>query len=136
MTVIETESLGLPLHHLLVLRYCRLSYHTASSPSLLLGESNPASFPEYKAHGSIMTLGSSSSWGIFLARSLGLLNLNSHLLVVLLWLVKCHPFTQDTESPFGTYKQENLPPVFGQVFHIRNKAAVERLGWGGVKGKT
>lgn len=127
------ESLYLPRHRLPVLRYCRLSPHTASSPSLLLGESSPASFPEYKAHSFSKTLGCSSSWGISLARSLGLLKLNSHLFGVLLWLVKCHLFTQDTEPPFRRCKQESLPPLFGQVFHIWNKAAVEGLGWSGVK---
>lgn len=132
--VTNTESLSLPFH-LLVLRYCRLSHHTAPSPSSLLRESGTASSPEHQAHGSSKPLGSLSSWSISLVSSLGLLNLNSHLLGALLQLVKCHPLTQDAKSPFRRCKQENLPPHFGQAFHTWNKAAVESWGWGGAKGK-
>lgn len=45
------------------------------------------------------------------------------------------PYTQDAESPFRRCEQENLPTPFGQAFHTWKKAAVESLGWGGVKGK-
>lgn len=130
MIVTDTESLS-PSLHLLVLRRC------CSLPILASGAVQHFKTPDHHAHGSSKPSSrrSSSSWGISLANSLGLLNLNSHLLGVLLWLVKWHPLTQDTESPFRRCEQENLPPPFGQAFHSWNQAAVESLGWGGVKGK-
>ena len=124
--VADTESLG-PPRHLLV--YCRLPHHTAPSPSSLLGGSSTASSPERQAHGSNKPLGSSSSWGISLASSLGLSGLSTHLLGVLLRPVQCHPLTRDAESPCWRCERENLPPPFCQAFCIWIKAAVESLRW-------
>lgn len=122
MIVSGMESLS-PFLHLLVLRRC------CSLPILAARGVQRCKLPEHQAHSSSKPLQSSSSWGISLASSLGLLNLNSHLLGVLLQLVKCHPLTQDVS------KKISLLPPFGQAFCSWNKASFESLGWGGVKGK-
>lgn len=53
---------------------------------------------------------------------------------MLLQLVKCHPLTQDAESPFKRCEQENLPPPSGQAFQTWSKAALE--SWGEVVSKA
>lgn len=105
----------------------RLSHHTSPSPFSQLGEFSAADFPEHQIPDSSQPLGTSSSWGISPASSLGFFHLNSHLLYVFLLPVKCHPLTQDAKSLFRSCEQEDLVLLLEQVFHTWNKAATESL---------
>lgn len=116
-----------PSLHLLVLTYCRLFRHPHPHCS---------GSPALQASLSIRPTALASIFlDVSLASNLGLVNLNSHLLGVLLQVVKCHSLTQDAESPLGDVNKKNLLPPFGQAFYTWNQAAVKNLGWGGVKGK-
>lgn len=105
----------------------RLSHHTSPSSFSQLGESSTADFPEHQTPDFSKLLGTSSSWGIYLASSLGFLNLNSHLFVVFLLLVKCRPLIQNAKSLFRSCEQEGLVLWLEQALHTWNKGATESL---------
>lgn len=111
----------------------RLSHHTSPSPSSQLGESSTANFPEHQTLDSSKPLGTSFSWGISPASSLGCLNLNSHLLHVLLWLVKCHPLYIGCQiSPQELWAKKPCASFWAGFPYLEQSCC---LKFGSVKGK-